>query len=121
MHGRDALRDFDVATYTAEHGGGTFDALTGRPFEPKHGYAVARVSAFEGDVKAECMEYIGRHIAGEYGTPYFGTWVTPEGRIAIDPVEYVISRERAITLGRHYGQRAIWDFAAGEVIIIEWE
>jgi hypothetical protein len=112
-------RNTRVAALTVENGGGTFDALNDLPFAPKDGYAVAVANGFEGPAThfmAEHMGTYGRHVAGEFGTPWYGTWLD-SGRLYIDPVRYIRDRAEAMQVARDKGQKAIFDFALGVAVI----
>jgi hypothetical protein len=110
---------YPIAAYTAEHGGGTFDALTREPFAPRHGYAVAVAHGTAAIVRrADHVDAAAIRVAQEFGAPFVGTWLDPYGDVHVDPVEYVIDRQRAIRYGRERAQAAIFEFSTGEEIAL---
>lgn len=109
-----------MASYTREHGGGTFSAATGEPYTGPAGYAVGMAqgdgATLPADATAESIAETARRVAGEWSARFVGTWVRPDGRIAIDPVRVLTDRAVAELYGRAHGQDAIWSFALGEAI-----
>lgn len=112
----------DVIARTVEDGGCTFEARTLLPFTPSVGYAVgiggAKLPSMH--VGPELLTWLAKAVASEYETVYAGTWLD-NGIVYIDAVKYFGAGEdvRAIACARFYGQAALYDFAAGESIIID--
>lgn len=106
-----------IAVYTLEHGGGTFEAGTGLPFEPAEGYAVAMAAGTQAWVTDPAdLPDVARLVAQEWDASFVGTWVAPDRRIHVDPVQYVRDLDRALAIGRENGQLAIYSFTTKEVI-----
>ena len=111
-----------VATRTLANGGGTFHASTHLPFEPSRGFAVAMARGTVASIPVDdpdALALTGRLVAEEFEAAFYGTWVS-DGRIHVDPVQYVTDLERALTLARERRQEAIYAFETGEVIGIEY-
>jgi hypothetical protein len=111
-----------VLAATVENGGATFDGRTLLPFTPSDGYAVAVGGTRypEAGFDANVLSWMAKAVSSEYETTYAGTWV--EGTtVFIDAVKYFAADRRADALaaGRYYGQKAIFDFAAGESIYLD--
>jgi hypothetical protein len=113
-----------VLAATAENGGATFEGRTLLPFTPADGFAVAvggvRYPAAQLD--ANTLGWLAKAVTSEYETTYAGTWV--EGSTAyVDAVRYFAADKRgdAKAAGRYYGQKAIFDFGAGESIYLDEE
>lgn len=109
-----------IEARTADRGGGTFDALTLLPFEPVDGYAVALCPGTAATTRAATgLRAVARMVAQEWGSAFVGTWLAADGRVHVDPVEYVRDRSRALRLGRERRQEAIYSFADGVAVAIE--
>lgn len=111
-----------VASRTLANGGGTFHASTHLPFEPAKGFAVAMARGTVASVDIvdpSALALTGRLVAEEFEAAFYGTWVA-DGRIHVDPVQYVTDLERALALARQREQEAIYAFETGEVIGIEY-
>lgn len=106
-----------VAAYTAEHGGGTFEAGTLLPFEPTRGYAVGLADGTAATTRnAADLDRAAKAVASEWVASFVGTWLAEDGSVHVDPVAYIIDRESAERLARENHQIAIYDYAAGESI-----
>jgi hypothetical protein len=107
-----------IATYTAEHGGGTFDARTFEPVEPASGYAVGLAQGTAAYVWwPKDVDRFAKRVARMWNAPYVGTWHDPAtGWVEVDPVVIVADYAEAMSLARLNGQKAIYSFATREAI-----
>jgi hypothetical protein len=109
----------EIAAYTVEHGGGTFDRA-GNPVEPVNGYAVGiaqGTQALLAPSATPAMLASAMHrVAQEFEVNFIGVWVRPDGWLAIDPVRVMTFRAAALDAGRYYGQQAIYGFAEQQAI-----
>lgn len=107
---------------TVNDGGSTFEGRTMLPFTPGVGFSVGIGGAIlpATTVTGEALAWLARRIAQEYETTYVGTWLN-EGKVYVDAVRYfgAHGREDAIACAREHGQLAIYDFAAGEAIMLD--
>jgi K+-transporting ATPase A subunit len=109
----------------ASNGGGTYGNSTLLPFKPPAGYAVGIGGLV---MPAECATpsmvlWAFRQVSREHPTASFiGTWLD-NGVVYIDAVEYFATTRRpsAMLRGMECGQKAIFDFAAGEAITLPEE
>ena len=112
-----------VGAYTVEHGGGTFDAVTGDPFIPSIGYGCGMAdgtAAFQPDATA--LYETGRRVAQEFNASFFGTWIDERtGLVHVDPAAYIIGYDRAVSFAREHGQIALYNFSTKTVEYIESE
>lgn len=100
------------------NGGATWEISTDRPYEGA-GFAVATVNG-TAVVARDLRDGVGRFLDLCGGrAPYLGVWWdAEEGAWAIDPVLVIADRDEAIRQAQRLGQKAIFDFAAGEEIAI---
>lgn len=105
-------QDVAAVAATLVNGGGTFYADTLLPFAPEVGYMVGTAdgtAAYQAD--PEALAETMRRVGQEFTASFVGTWVAPDGRVHVDPVEYVKGKARALRLAAERGQLAIYGFA----------
>ena len=111
--------------YTLANRGGTFRADDLSPVTPDTGYAVAvsHLGTGNGSLLSpgQLRDRLVLDALGHFSrVPYIGTWIERTGWgndvCYIDRVVIVPDRESALIVGRAFGERAIWDFAAGESV-----
>ena len=114
--------DRSISAYTAAHGGGTFDALSRLPLTWAAGYVVGSAEGSAAVVSADAdPDLTARYVAREFMSELVGTWLRPDGLIAVDPVHYIFDRSRAMALGRATRQETIYDCATGVAIPVEYK
>lgn len=108
-----------VLELTVQNGGGTFEAGSWLPFEPKHGYAVAfgGYQPLAKDVDLNALRKLLKTVQGEYDSSFVGTWLDGE-KLYVDAVVYTVDLTRAIELAQSTNQLAIYNFATGESIAV---
>lgn len=106
--------------YTKKNGGGTFDPDTLHPVERTEGYQIA-LHPDEFDVKPIDLDKVTAKSLTEQldklkgKADNIGTWID-DGKLYFEPSVYVKDRAEAETLGKKNNQKAIWDWAAKDVI-----
>ena len=103
----------EVIATTAMYGGGTFEGRTLLRFNPDSGFAVGigGITIDARQATVEAIAWLAPRVAGEYMTPYVGTWLQGDV-LHIDAVRY-FGADRyldAIAEGEAAGQQAIYDF-----------
>lgn len=54
---------------------------------------------------------------GTHGARYYGVWVDSEdGKVYVDAVQWAVTRQSAVQVGRDRGEIAVWDIRKGEEI-----
>ncbi len=112
----------DVLVDLVNDGGGTYQAAILVPFKPEDGYAVAvgGVSVATSALTVELAAFLLKAVAGEYITPYVGTWLDGDV-VCIDAVEYWRDFEYAMDKAREHGQKAIYSFTIKQSIEVTYE
>jgi hypothetical protein len=111
----------DVAAIEAaarRTGGATWEISTDRPYQGA-GFAVAALSG-TAIVARDLRDGVGRFLdlCGDRA-PYLGVWWdSEEGAWAVDPVLVFGDRDDALREAARLGQKAIFEFAAGEEIVV---
>ena len=102
----------NVVAYTAQHGGGTFEAGTYLPFAPEYGFAVALggVKMAAQDATIEALARWLPRVANEWNTSFVGTWLR-DNILHVDAVVYIRDLTFALQVAREHRQLAIYDFA----------
>lgn len=59
-----------------------------------------------------------RWIESRYEVAHVGIWTNDKGRTVLDATHHVFDLLAAISLGRHWDQKAIWDIEHGHAIYI---
>ena len=105
--------------YILKNGGGTFDAETFEPFEPKDGYSVGIefgsykvleiAPQFGFDLLDMDIESVFKDIVEAFGVEYVGAWVN-DGFVHLDPVEIYVGYRDAVLAGLANGQQEIYSF-----------
>jgi hypothetical protein len=109
--------------YILKNGGGTFDAKTFEPVEPKDGYSVGIefgsykvleiAPKFGFDLLDMDIESVFEDIVEEFGVEYVGAWVK-DGFVHLDPIIIVEDYKEAVDLGIENGQQEIYSFKDGK-------
>lgn len=112
-----AAYDIANALYVCKDDGGTVDR--DGMFDPNRtGYYVGGLypslvfdSVHDVD-RGEVAWWVGTHFAR-----YYGIWTDDEtGKVYIDAVQWSVSREAAVRVGRYRGEIAVWDVKNGQEI-----
>ena len=116
----------DIATFeaaiaqTVDQGGGTFYPNSD-PFTAPSGYAVGigGISLDPATTGPFRLRHAFRKVHHDFGGSLVGTWLDGD-KLYVDAVAWFPAGERvtAIAAARIYNQLAIYDFAAGESIIL---
>ena len=111
--------------YILKNGGGTFDAKTFEPVEPKDGYSVgiefgsykvleiAPAAGF--DLWDIDVQSVFEEIVEKFNVEYVGAWVK-DGFVHLDPVEIYVGYRDAVLAGLANGQQEIYSFKDGDSI-----
>lgn len=118
VHGDDE-HEVGMLEYILKNGGGTFDAKTFEPVEPKDGYSVGIefgsykvleiAPEFGFDLWDDDIKGVFEDIVKEFGVEYVGAWVK-DGFVHLDPVEIISGYRDAVLTGLANGQQEIYSF-----------
>jgi hypothetical protein len=111
--------------YILKNGGGTFDAKTFEPVEPKDGYSVGiefgsykvlEISPQSGfDLWDIDVKSVFEEIVEKFNVEHVGAWVK-DGFVHLDPVEIYVGYRDAVLAGLANGQQEIYSFKDGDSI-----
>jgi len=91
-----------ISTLTARDGGGTFDAVTLRPYSPRQGYAVGLADGTAAQLPLADVARLAvavRKVAARFRCAYVGTWIKDDV-VHVDPVAVVPNLAAALYLAR---------------------
>jgi len=118
VHGDDE-HEVGMLEYILKNGGGTFDAKTFEPVEPKDGYSVGiefgsfkvlEIAPKFGDHLWDAdIADVFKEIVEEFGVEHVGAWVN-DGFVHLDPVEIYVGYKDAVLAGLANGQQEIYSF-----------
>lgn len=106
----------DLVLDAMHDGGGTRDAITGKPYLRHTGYAVG-IDGITVKVDSDSADKVREWLSASHA-PYVGVWLS-NGMLYFDSVVIIDDKATALKFARNCQQQAIYSFEEGKDIYLD--